>query len=66
MSWNILLNPVPGGDTIIYDRTWNAPQDDIKWRKEFPKYAYDPQIVDGCAIKVVKPTPGDLYWFNPR
>jgi hypothetical protein len=66
MSWNILLNPVPGGDTIIFDRQWQAPQDDLEWRKDFPKYAYDPRIVDGRAIKVVKPVPGDLYWFNPR
>ncbi|KJZ71686.1 hypothetical protein HIM_08924 [Hirsutella minnesotensis 3608] len=66
MSWNILLNPVPGGDTFIYDRQWQAPQDDYAWRKVFPKYAYDPRLVDGHAVKVVKPVPGDLYWFNPR
>lgn len=66
MSWNILLNPVPGGDTVIFDRQWQAPQDDLSWRKDFPKYAYDPRMVDGHCIKVVKPTPGDLYWFNPR
>ncbi|RYP33634.1 hypothetical protein DL767_004683 [Monosporascus sp. MG133] len=66
MSWNILLNPVPGGDTFIYDRQWQAPQDDLAWRKDFPKYAYDPRIVNGHALKVLSPTPGDLYWFNPR
>jgi hypothetical protein len=66
MSWNILLNPIPGGDTFIFDRQWQAPQDDMAWRKEFPKYAYDPRMVEGHAFKVVKPTPGDLYWFNPR
>ncbi|KAI1852969.1 hypothetical protein JX265_012858 [Neoarthrinium moseri] len=66
MSWNILLNPVPGGDTFVFDRQWQAPQDDLSWRKDFPKYAYDPRMVEGCVFKVVKPTPGDLYWFNPR
>lgn len=66
MSWNILLNPVPGGDTFIYDRQWQAPEDDLTWRKEFPKYAYDPRMVEGHVFKVVKPVPGDLYYFNPR
>ncbi|KAI0861118.1 hypothetical protein F4860DRAFT_179136 [Xylaria cubensis] len=66
MSWNILLNPIPGGDTFIYDRQWQAPEDDLTWRKDFPKYAYHPHIVDGRPLKVVKPTPGDLYWINPR
>ncbi|KAF3019266.1 hypothetical protein E8E14_005885 [Neopestalotiopsis sp. 37M] len=66
MSWNILLNPVPGGDTFIFDRQWQAPQDDLAWRKDFPKYAYEPRMVEGNAFKVVKPVPGDLYWFNPR
>ncbi|KAI8627985.1 hypothetical protein F5Y19DRAFT_476781 [Xylariaceae sp. FL1651] len=66
ISWNILLNPIPGGDTFIYDRQWRAPEDDLNWRKDFPKYAYDPRIVDGHALKVIKPVPGDLYWFNPR
>ncbi|KAK9418508.1 putative Prolyl 4-hydroxylase alpha subunit Fe(2+) 2OG dioxygenase domain-containing protein [Seiridium unicorne] len=66
MSWNILLNPVPGGDTFIFDRQWQAPQDDIMWRKDYPKYAYEPRMVEGRAFKVVKPVPGDLYWFNPR
>ncbi|KAI0538362.1 hypothetical protein GGR58DRAFT_513067 [Xylaria digitata] len=66
MSWNILLNPTAGGDTFIFDRQWQAPKDDLAWRKAFPKYAYDPRIVDGHALKVVKPTPGDLYWINPR
>ncbi|KAI9168049.1 Leucinostatins biosynthesis cluster protein S [Paramyrothecium foliicola] len=66
MSWNILLNPIPGGDTIIYDRQWQAPRDDIEYRKKFPKYAYQPTMVEGRAFKVIRPTPGDLYWFNPR
>ncbi|KAI0419641.1 hypothetical protein F5X98DRAFT_384407 [Xylaria grammica] len=66
MSWNILLNPIAGGDTFIFDRQWQAPKDDLAWRKAFPKYAYDPRIVEGHALKVIKPTPGDLYWINPR
>ncbi|KAH9907585.1 hypothetical protein F4778DRAFT_546752 [Xylariomycetidae sp. FL2044] len=66
ISWNILLNPIPGGDTFIYDRQWQAPEDDLKWRKDYPKYAYDPRLVDGHAVKVVKPVPGDLYWINSR
>ncbi|KAF2965901.1 hypothetical protein GQX73_g7673 [Xylaria multiplex] len=41
MSWNILLNPTAGGDTFIFDRQWQAPEDDLAWRKAFPKYAYD-------------------------
>lgn len=66
MSWNILLNPIPGGDTVVYDRQWQAPTDDIQYRKQFPKYAYQPSMVEGRAFKIVRPTPGDLYWFNPR
>ncbi|RYP72515.1 hypothetical protein DL771_004155 [Monosporascus sp. 5C6A] len=54
MSWNILLNPVPGADTFIYDRQWQAPQDDLPWRKDFPMYAYDPCIVDGHVLKVLR------------
>ncbi|KAF3764030.1 hypothetical protein M406DRAFT_280107 [Cryphonectria parasitica EP155] len=66
LSWNILLNKVPGGDTFIYDREWQAPEDDMAWRKEFPKYAYDPKVVEGRAIKVMSAVAGDLTFFNPR
>lgn len=66
LSWNILINKIPGGDTYIYDREWRAPQDDLTWRKEFPKYAYNPQMVEGRAFKVMSARRGDLTIFNPR
>ncbi|KAG8161537.1 hypothetical protein KVR01_008524 [Diaporthe batatas] len=66
ISWNILINKIPGGDTYIYDREWRAPQDDLTFRKEFPKYAYDPQIVQGRAFKVMSARRGDLTIFNSR
>lgn len=66
MSWNILLNKVSGVDTIIYDREWRAPQDDVTWRKEYPNYAYDPKVVDACCHKVMSAVAGDLTFFNPR
>jgi hypothetical protein len=66
LTWNILLNQVPGGDTLIYDRQWRAPQDDMAWRKEFPKDSYHPQMLEGHTFKAMKPAPGDLTFFNPR
>ena len=66
LTWNILLNEVHGGDTLIYDRQWHAPEDDVEWRKPFPRYAYQPGVVEASAFKVMKPVPGDLTFFNPR
>ncbi|PVI05771.1 hypothetical protein DM02DRAFT_684176 [Periconia macrospinosa] len=66
LTWNILLNKVPGGDTLIYDRQWRAPEDDIAWRKEFPKDSYNPQMLEGHIFKAMKPVQGDLTFFNPR
>lgn len=61
-----MLNKVSGGDTFIYDREWRAPADDLAWRKEFPKYAYDPKVVDARCHKVMSAIAGDLTLFNPR
>jgi hypothetical protein len=66
ITWNILLNKVPGGDTIIYDRQWEAPADDIAWRKEFPRDSYHPQMLQGHPFKAMEAIPGDLTFFNPR
>lgn len=66
LTWNILLNQVPGGDTLIYDRQWHAPDDDVAWRKEFPKDSYQPQMLEGRPFKAMQAVPGDLTFFNPR
>ncbi|TVY84948.1 hypothetical protein LSUE1_G002741 [Lachnellula suecica] len=66
VTWNILLNEVPGGDTLIYDRQWQAPEDDLAWRKEFPKDTYHPQMLQAHPFKAMKAVPGDLTFFNPR
>ncbi|KAK7911859.1 signal transduction protein [Apiospora marii] len=66
LTWNILLNQVPGGDTLIYDRQWRAPDDDVAWRKEFPKDSYQPQMLEGRPFKAMQAVPGDLTFFNPR
>ncbi|KAI9686196.1 MAG: hypothetical protein M1822_003851 [Bathelium mastoideum] len=66
VTWNILLNQVPGGDTLIYDRQWQAPDDDIAWRKEFPRDSYHPQMLQGHPFKAMEAVPGDLTFFNPR
>ena len=66
VTWNILLNKVPGGDTLIYDRQWQAPDDDVAWRKPFPRDSYFPQMLEGHPFKAMKAVPGDLTFFNPR
>ncbi|KAK1564267.1 uncharacterized protein LY79DRAFT_136241 [Colletotrichum navitas] len=66
VTWNILLNTVPGGDTIIYDRQWQAPDDDIAWRKKFPRDSYHPQMLQGHPFKAMEAVAGDLTLFNPR
>jgi hypothetical protein len=66
LTWNILFNKVPGGDTLIYDRLWQAPDDDLAWRKEFPRDSYHPQMLQGHPFKAMKAVPGDLTFFNPR
>ncbi|PSK42511.1 hypothetical protein B9Z65_4425 [Elsinoe australis] len=65
-TFNILLNEVPGGDTIIYDRQWVAPDDDVNWRGQIARDTYSPQMCDGRVVKVMKATAGDLTVFNPR
>ncbi|KUJ21136.1 uncharacterized protein LY89DRAFT_778752 [Mollisia scopiformis] len=64
--YNILLNPVRSSDTLIFDRQWLAPEDDVAWRKAFPRYAHEPGVIEGRAFKAMKPVPGDLTFFNPR
>lgn len=66
LTWNILLNEVPGGDTLIYDRQWCAPEDDVAWRKVFPRDSYQPQMLEGHPFKAMRAIPGDLTLFNPR
>lgn len=66
VTWNILLNEIPGGDTFVYDRQWQAPDDDLAWRKEFPRDSYHPQMLQGHPFKAMKAVPGDLTFFNPR
>ncbi|KAK2038822.1 hypothetical protein LZ31DRAFT_477883 [Colletotrichum somersetense] len=66
VTWNILLNTVPGGDTIIYDRQWQAPDDDIAWRKKFPRDSYHPQMLQSHPFKAMEAVAGDLTFFNPR
>ncbi|KAH8647282.1 hypothetical protein BX600DRAFT_443488 [Xylariales sp. PMI_506] len=66
LTWNILLNEVPGGDTLIYDRQWRAPDDDEAWRKEIPCDSYHPQMLERHPFKSMRAVPGDLTFFNPR
>ncbi|KAF9768846.1 hypothetical protein IL306_013806 [Fusarium sp. DS 682] len=66
LTWNILLNEISGGDTIIYDRQWRAPDDDESWRKPFPRDSYQPQMLEGHPFKAMRAIPGDLTLFNPR
>ncbi|KAI1802051.1 hypothetical protein F4811DRAFT_531399 [Daldinia bambusicola] len=66
LTWNILLNPVPGGETIIYDRQWNAPDDDLAWRKTIRADTYHKKMLEGRPFKVMMAVPGDLTFFNPR
>ncbi|OTB12663.1 hypothetical protein K445DRAFT_76877 [Daldinia sp. EC12] len=66
LTWNILLNPVPGGETIIYDRQWNAPDDDLAWRKAIQADTYHKKMLEGRPFKVMMAVPGDLTFFNPR
>jgi hypothetical protein len=64
ITWNILLNEVPGGDTLIYDRQWHAPGDDEMWRKTFPRDSYQPQMLEGHTFKAMRAKAGDLTMFN--
>ncbi|KAM0193798.1 hypothetical protein ACHAPI_007449 [Fusarium lateritium] len=66
LTWNILLNKVSGGDTIIYDRQWRTPDDDVSWRKPFPRDSYQPQMLEGHPFKAMRAVPGDLTLFNSR
>ncbi|KAK6511886.1 hypothetical protein TWF481_000790 [Arthrobotrys musiformis] len=66
LTWNILLNEIPGGDTLVYDRQWVAPDDDEAWRKIFPRDSYHPQMLEGHPFKAMRALPGDLTFFNPR
>ncbi|KAK2031323.1 hypothetical protein LX32DRAFT_691729 [Colletotrichum zoysiae] len=54
VTWNILLNAVPGGDTIVYDRQWQAPDDDIEWRKKFPRDSCHPQMLQSHPFKAME------------
>lgn len=66
MTWNVLLQPILGGDTIIYDRKWHGPADDVVFKKDVPRYAYQPSGVQGRILKCLKQFEGDLTFFNPR
>jgi hypothetical protein len=66
LTWNILLNPVPGGETEIYDRLWKAPDDDLAWRKSIATDTYHKKMLEGRPFKVMMAVPGDLTFFNPR
>ncbi|KAK8066213.1 signal transduction protein [Apiospora hydei] len=66
LSWNIVLNPVYGGETIIYDRVWNAPADEQAWQKEIDFDTYHKKMLEGRPFKVMLPVPGDLTLFNTR
>lgn len=66
LTWNVLINKVAGGDTLIYDRQWRAPEDDEEWRKELARDSYQPQMLDGRPFKAMRAVAGDLTFFNPR
>ncbi|KAI0502804.1 hypothetical protein F5B22DRAFT_640628 [Xylaria bambusicola] len=66
LTWNILLNEVPGGETIIYDRQWRAPEDDLKWRPAHRTHSYQKRMLEGRPFKVMPAVPGDLTFFSPR
>ena len=66
LSWNILLNEAPGSDTLIYDRRWCCPDDDLAWRKVVTRDSYDPKMLEGHPFKSMQPVPGDLTFFNSR
>lgn len=66
LTWNILLNQIPGGDTIIYDRPWQGKPDDVAFRKKKPSYAYSPLMAQGRIFKVMQPIETDLTLFNSR
>ncbi|KAK7966862.1 uncharacterized protein PG986_001139 [Apiospora aurea] len=66
LSWNIVLNPVYGGETIIYDRVWDAPADEQAWQKEIDFDTYHKKMLEGRPFKVMLPVPGGLAFFNTR
>ncbi|KAI0014518.1 hypothetical protein F4780DRAFT_767864 [Xylariomycetidae sp. FL0641] len=66
VTWNILLENVPGGETLVHDRPWQGKPDDEMFQKERPQYAYRPHIYDGTITKVISPVEGDLTLFNSR
>ncbi|KAI0974374.1 hypothetical protein F4678DRAFT_458341 [Xylaria arbuscula] len=51
LTWNILLNEVPGGETLIYDRLWEAPDDDIAWRTTQHSHTYQKEMLEGRPFK---------------
>lgn len=66
IAWNILLQQVRGGDTIIYDRQWQGKADDVIFKKTAPHYGYWIEGLQGNIFKVIKCVQGDLTFFNAR
>ncbi|KAF9882703.1 hypothetical protein FE257_005511 [Aspergillus nanangensis] len=65
ITWNILLRPVQGGETIVYDRSWHPPSDDQQFRKPM-SYGFSPNIIENQPFKVLTPQAGHLTLFNSR
>lgn len=65
ITWNILLKQVEGGESIVYDRPWEGPSDDAKF-KNTPSYGYKPEVIQNRMSKSMKYEEGDLHFFNSR
>ncbi|KAL9052291.1 MAG: hypothetical protein Q9162_005493 [Coniocarpon cinnabarinum] len=66
VTWNVLLQQVEGGDTIIYDRQWRGREDDEKFKRAKPSFAYSPVGLQGHTFKAMGAVEGDLTFFNSR
>ncbi|XP_077986443.1 uncharacterized protein LOC144440878 isoform X2 [Glandiceps talaboti] len=65
LSWNLYLTqPSGGGETIVYDRQWDAGLEEL--RSFDLSRPYDPNIIDGVRTWTLQPIQGDLVLFNSR
>lgn len=61
LSWNIYLNEPGGGALHLFDRVYR-PDDDRY--AAFPRYKYDPKLVEGRREFICEMRTGQLVFFN--
>lgn len=65
LTWNVLLDEVQGGESVVHRRFWQGSEDDARFKMK-DSYGYDPAVVGGVEHQVLRPKVGQLSLFNPR